>query len=131
MYHLTCQDIAAFEPRGISQRETAQGDRFVEEDRTLLTVAQAAQALDRSTEQVRRYLRENRLTGQRMGGQWFIDRADLQAFSDATREKRTFLTGLGAARTLRPLDSVIGITQGTGSEISHGKREFLRRAVSR
>lgn len=104
---------------------------FVEDDQKLLTVAQAARALERSTEQVRRYLRENRLTGQRIGGQWFIDRADLKAFSDTAREKRSFLTSLGTARTLRPLDSVIGITQGTGSEISQGKREFLRRAASR
>ena len=47
----------------------------------LLTVADAAVFLDRSTEQVRRYLREGRLDGRRIGGQWFIDRQALRAFS--------------------------------------------------
>lgn len=103
----------------------------MDDDRTLLTVAQAARVLERSTEQVRRYLRENRLDGQRIGGQWFIDRADLQKFADTAREKQTFLTRVGAARTLRPLDNVIGIAQGSGSDISNGKRAFLRRAASR
>ena len=101
------------------------------EDRQLLTVAQAARMLERSTEQVRRYLRENRLTGQRIGGQWFIDRSDLQRFAEAARAKQTFLSRVGAARTLRPLDSVIGIANGRGSDISQGKRAFLRRAAER
>lgn len=103
----------------------------VDEERTLLTVGQAAIALERSTEQVRRYLREGRLTGQRLGGQWFIDQKDLQQFSALAREKSTFLAGLGAARTIRPLDAVIGIAQGKGTDISRGKREFLRTAVQR
>ena len=101
------------------------------EDRQLLTVAQAARTLERSTEQVRRYLRENRLTGQRIGGQWFIDRADLQRFADAAKAKQTFLSRVGAARTLRPLDGVIGIANSSGSDISQGKRAFLRRAAER
>jgi hypothetical protein len=84
--------------------------------------------LERSTEQVRRYLRENRLSGQRIGGQWFIDRAALQAFVDAAKAKQTFLKRIGPARTLRPLDSVIGIAEGR-SDISQGKRAFLRRAA--
>jgi excisionase family DNA binding protein len=103
--------------------------RTLDDDRNLLTVAQAASVLERSTEQVRRYLRENRLTGQRLGGQWFIDRADLQQFAEATKVKQTFLKRVGPARTLRPLDSVIGIASGTGSDISRGKRAFLRRAA--
>jgi excisionase family DNA binding protein len=37
-----------------------------------MTVQEAAQTLGRSTEQVRRYLREGKLEGQRIGGQWFI-----------------------------------------------------------
>jgi excisionase family DNA binding protein len=103
----------------------------VDEDRNLLTVAQAARVLERSTEQVRRYLRENRLTGQRIGGQWFIDRSDLQQFADSAKAKQTFLSRVGLARTLRPLDSVIGITESNGSDISQGKRAFLRRAAER
>ena len=37
-----------------------------------ITVNEAARRLGRSTEQVRRYLREGRLEGKRIGGQWFI-----------------------------------------------------------
>ena len=37
-----------------------------------ITVPEAAQRLSRSTEQVRRYLREGKLAGQRIGNQWFI-----------------------------------------------------------
>jgi excisionase family DNA binding protein len=103
----------------------------VDGDQDLLTVAQAARILKRSTEQVRRYLREQRLAGQRIGGQWFIKKSAVTEFADAVRVKQTFLTRVGAARTLRPLDSVIGITDGNGSDISKGKRAFLRHAASR
>lgn len=44
----------------------------------LVTVAEAAKILHRSTEQVRRYLREGKLPGERIGGQWFIRRSSLQ-----------------------------------------------------
>lgn len=37
-----------------------------------ITVNEAARRMGRSTEQVRRYLREGRLAGKRIGGQWFI-----------------------------------------------------------
>lgn len=37
-----------------------------------ITVQEAALKIKRSTEQVRRYLREGKLEGQRIGGQWFI-----------------------------------------------------------
>ena len=103
----------------------------MDNDRKLLTVAQAARILERSTEQVRRYLREERLPGQRIGGQWFIERSVLRTFAETARTRQTFLTRVGAARTLRPLDSVIGIADGSGSDISKGKRAFLRRAASR
>jgi excisionase family DNA binding protein len=38
----------------------------------LITVAEAAKRLNRSIEQVRRYLREGKLKGQRIGNQWFV-----------------------------------------------------------
>ncbi len=38
-----------------------------------VNVNEAARRLDRSTEQVRRYLREGKLAGRRIGGQWFIN----------------------------------------------------------
>jgi len=37
-----------------------------------IKVTEAARKLGRSTEQVRRYLREGKLEGRRIGGQWFI-----------------------------------------------------------
>ena len=43
----------------------------------MITVAEAARRLNRSTEQVRRYLREGKLKGQRIGGQWFVEEASL------------------------------------------------------
>ena len=44
----------------------------------MITVAEAARRLSRSLEQVRRYLREGKLRGQRIGGQWFVEEASLQ-----------------------------------------------------
>jgi excisionase family DNA binding protein len=45
----------------------------------LLTVHEAAKRLNRSTEQVRRYLREGKLKGQRIGNQWFVEESTLSA----------------------------------------------------
>jgi excisionase family DNA binding protein len=45
----------------------------------MITVHEAARRLNRSTEQVRRYLREGKLRGRRIGGQWFIDEQDIDA----------------------------------------------------
>ncbi|MGQ9572539.1 MAG: helix-turn-helix domain-containing protein [Dehalococcoidia bacterium] len=44
----------------------------------MITVAEAARRLGRSLEQVRRYLREGKLKGQRIGGQWFVEEASLE-----------------------------------------------------
>ncbi len=43
----------------------------------MITVAEAARRLGRSIEQVRRYLREGKLRGQRIGQQWFIEETSL------------------------------------------------------
>lgn len=45
---------------------------MVEELEGHINVNEAARRMGRSTEQVRRYLREGRLPGKRIGGQWFI-----------------------------------------------------------
>lgn len=45
-----------------------------------MTVEQAARRLDRSIEQVRRYLREGKLPGRRIGQQWFIEEAALASW---------------------------------------------------
>jgi excisionase family DNA binding protein len=44
----------------------------------MITVAEAARRLNRSTEQVRRYLREGKLKGQRIGNQWFVEDSAIQ-----------------------------------------------------
>ncbi len=43
----------------------------------MITVTEAARRLGRSLEQVRRYLREGKLKGERIGQQWFIEEASL------------------------------------------------------
>ncbi len=53
----------------------------------LLTVAEAARRLGRSQEQVRRYLREGRLTGRRLGGQWFMEEASLGSVYPAPKAR--------------------------------------------
>jgi excisionase family DNA binding protein len=93
-------------------------------DRDLMTVADAARELSRSTEQVRRYLREGRLPGRRMGGQWFIERAALESFGKKASKEDQFTRRLRPARRLRPLDDVIGIGEGPGSDISSGKHHY-------
>ena len=44
----------------------------------MISVQEAARRLNRSIEQVRRYLREGKLKGWRIGQQWFIDEGSLQ-----------------------------------------------------
>ncbi len=92
----------------------------------LLTVADAAVRLERSTEQVRRYLREGRLIGRRMGGQWFIQQDVLSAFSQTMREEPGFLDKIPMASDARPLDSIIGIGAGGGSNLAEGKDAYRR-----
>lgn len=97
-----------------------------EQGSSLLSVGEAARELSRSTEQVRRYLREGRLTGRRMGGQWFIDQSALMAFREGLREQPAFLDRVRPADKLLPLDTVIGIGRGGGSNIAQGKDAYRR-----
>lgn len=92
----------------------------------LLTVADAASALDRSTEQVRRYLREGRLRGRRLGGQWFIEESALTAFRDALNDQSSYLDKLKTAAQSQAFDAVIGIGHGGGSNIADGKDTYRR-----
>lgn len=96
------------------------------EDQGLLTVADAAARLDRSTEQVRRYLREKRLHGRRIGGQWFISAAELDAFAERQREQRSFLDKIKPANELDPFAGCLGIGRGGGSNIAEGKDAYRR-----
>lgn len=93
-------------------------------ERDMMSVAETAKALSRSTEQVRRYLREGRLPGRRMGGQWFIERSAVESFGKAASKEDRFTRKLRPASRIRPLDDVIGIGEGPGSNISGGKEQY-------
>ncbi len=92
----------------------------------LATVAEAAVRLNRSSEQVRRYLREGRLTGTRIGGQWFIHRDVLDSFSHEMHQERGFLDRIQPARECAPLDNIIGIGEGGGSNLAEGIEAYRR-----
>jgi excisionase family DNA binding protein len=58
----------------------------------MITVAEAAKRLNRSIEQVRRYLREGKLKGQRIGNQWFVEEKEtLGASASEQREQQLAL----------------------------------------
>ncbi len=47
---------------------------------TKLALRDVARQLDRSVEQVRRYIREGKLPAQQLGLQWFVDQRDVDRF---------------------------------------------------
>lgn len=96
-----------------------------------LSVAETARLLKRSTEQVRRYLREGRLQGRRVGGQWFIDPAALEEFSQSGRKEDSFTRNLKSSARIRPLDAVIGIGEGPGSDIVRGISSYRADSLMR
>ncbi len=98
----------------------------VDHDADLLSVAETARRLQRSTEQVRRYLREGRLAGRRIGGQWFIPRSAIDAFSGSQREQHGFLDRIRPSNERDPLAHQIGLGGGGGSNIADGKDAYRR-----
>jgi hypothetical protein len=97
-------------------------------DDRMIPVNVVAKRLGRSTEQVRRYLREGTLVGERFGQQWFVDRDVLEAFETRTRERKSFLQKLRPAGEIRALEDVIGIGDGPGSNLGDGKEEYRKTA---
>lgn len=95
------------------------------EPEDLLTVAETAKLLSRSTEQVRRYLREGVLPGRRLGGQWFIARPDAEALLTRRTSGDDFLRRL-AASDPDPLGMTIGIGGSGGASIATGRAGYLR-----
>lgn len=96
-----------------------------------LSVAETARILNRSTEQVRRYLREGRLHGRRVGGQWFIDPAALDVFTASNTREDKFTRDLKPAARTRPLDAIIGIGEGPGSDIVQGLHNYRAASLRR
>ena len=92
----------------------------------LISVADAARRLERSTEQVRRYLREGRLSGRRIGGQWFIEARAVGTFLGSLREGQNFLERVLPSDRRDPLTAVIGIGRGGGSNVADGKDAYRR-----
>ncbi len=98
---------------------------MVGNDDSLMTVAETAKLLGRSTEQVRRYLREGDLPGRRLGGQWFVDREDAEAFARQRRDGTDFLRRL-ATSDPDPLREVIAIGGSGGGDIAGGRSRYRR-----
>ncbi len=94
----------------------------------LITVGDTAKLLGRSTEQVRRYLREGELPGRRLGGQWFIDRTDAEAFLQRRREGSEFERRLTDSDP-DPLRDVIAIGGSGGGDIAAGRATYPRTYV--
>ena len=98
---------------------------MVGNDDRLMTVTDTAKLLGRSTEQVRRYLREGDLPGRRLGGQWFVDRGDAETFARQRRDGTDFLRHL-ASSDPDPLRDAIAIGGSGGGDIAEGRSEYLR-----
>lgn len=94
-----------------------------------LTVADAARILDRSTEQVRRYLREGVLPGERIGNQWFIEEFDLEQML-AARQRGESLAEIIGTGDRDPLGAVIGVGSSGGGDIALGAAAYLRALTS-
>jgi len=92
----------------------------------MITVAEAARRLGRSLEQVRRYLREGKLKGQRIGGQWFVEEASLPL---------RYQIRSGPSRSVREPGATMEATKMTKEEIEalmkriDDNREAIRRRL--
>ena len=95
----------------------------------MITVAEAARRLGRSLEQVRRYLREGKLKGQRVGGQWFVEEASLPL--------RYQIRSGGPSASIREPVAMMEATKLTKEEIEalikrvDENREAIRRRLGR
>ena len=96
-----------------------------------LSVAETARLLNRSTEQVRRYLREGRLAGRRVGGQWFIEPGAVEEFGSSQKKEDKFTRDLRSSARTKPLDGVIGIGAGPGSDIVNGLSSYRAASLHR
>ena len=93
----------------------------------MITVAEAASRLQRSTEQVRRYLREGKLPGQRIGNQWFVEE---RVVATATRHEQQ-MEVLKRIRENREAILRESGLQPRGAEIIRQVREDRMRQIDR
>jgi excisionase family DNA binding protein len=89
-----------------------------------ISVHDAAHLLGRSTEQVRRYLREGKLEGTRIGGQWFIDGPAIERFQRDLHAPRAFMQEIEPASTADPLGATIGLGRGGRTDLSLGRTAY-------
>jgi len=102
-----------------------------------VTVDEAARRLGRSIEQVRRYLREGRLRGQRIGGQWFVEESALDEWragrtrsparigeAVAAYEERAMTTGATNKNERLISDELSSAIEGLREEIRARSGEF-------
>lgn len=98
----------------------------------LITVAEAAKILNRSIEQVRRYLREGKLPGQRIGQQWFIARADLERLRRKAPDKSIYERRIALLKEITELRERIYQESGTlpsGAQLVEESREARMREI--
>jgi excisionase family DNA binding protein len=92
-----------------------------------LTVAETAAYLQRSTEQVRRYLREGDLRGNRLGGQWFVAYEDVERF----RQQREERLAMALLSTTDPLGDVIAVGGSGDGNIALGRMRYVKAMMER
>jgi excisionase family DNA binding protein len=95
----------------------------------MITVTEAARRLNRSTEQVRRYLREGKLRGQRIGNQWFVEESATRGSMTARYEQQ-----MEVLRRIRENREAILRESGLqprGAEIIRQVREDRMRQIDR
>ena len=98
---------------------------MAENDSVLLTVAETARLLRRSTEQVRRYLREGLLPGRRLGGQWFVSQSDADIFLRQRDVSPSDLAGFESGDP-DPLGETIAVGRSGGADIAIGRVGYMR-----
>jgi excisionase family DNA binding protein len=90
-----------------------------------LTVAETAKLLGRSTEQVRRYLREGVLPGRRLGGQWFVARGDVERLLGQRQAPQSPILPAPGETDPDPLGAAIAVGGSGGAEIARGATHYL------
>lgn len=89
-------------------------------DDSLIDVQEAARRLNRSPEQVRRYLREGRLRGERVNNRWYVDANDV---ADDRSLPRPELSRELGAKLDRLLADIMGVPMSDGKVVEFRQRE--------